>query len=202
LIKVFCVTFGVQCNHRQLFTSCVLAQKLLAKRTSIFGTVRQNRRELPPHSAMTLYDSIFYENGSLNLVRYLAKPNKCVNLLSTQHRGVSLEADRKKKPASILYYNKNKCGVDMLDSMCRQLSTKAGCRRWPGAVFYNILDLSGINAGIVYRKAIGSRISRRRFLLSLSRELINDDNGSAFGSANSMPQPAELQNSRPELPAR
>jgi len=60
----------------------------------------------------------------------------------------------------------------MLDSMCRQMSTKAGCRRWPLAVFYNILDLAGVNSWIIYRKQTGSRISRRKFLHQLSEELV------------------------------
>jgi len=37
----------------------------------------------------------------------------------------------------------------MLDAMCRLMSTKAACRRWPLAVFFNILDVAGINAWII-----------------------------------------------------
>ena len=76
-----------------------------------------------------------------------------------------------KKPESVLYYNENKCGVDMLDSMCRQMSTKAGCRRWPLAVFWNILDIAGINVWILFRKTTNAQISRRQFLRQLSAEL-------------------------------
>lgn len=68
-----------------------------------------------------------------------------------------------------------KSGVDILDSMCRQLSTRAACRRWPLAVFYNILDLAGINAFVLFRKSTGRRISRRHFLFQLSNELRRDD---------------------------
>jgi hypothetical protein len=168
---------GYNITTDNFFTNCVLAQHLLAKSTSIVGTVRQNRRELPSQtSPMNLHDSVFYESGSLNLVRYKAKPSKTVYLLSTLHRGVSCEEDSKRKPSSIMYYNKNKCGVDMLDSMCRQLSTKAGSRCWPLAVFFNILDIAGVNAWIIFRKATGSRISRHRFLLSVSQELLKEEN--------------------------
>ena len=71
----------------------------------------------------------------------------------------------------MIFYNNNKYGVDMLDSMCRQMTTKAGCRRWPLAVFFNILDLAGVNAHILYKQKTGSNISRRKFLFELSAQL-------------------------------
>jgi hypothetical protein len=74
-------------------------------------------------------------------------------------------------PETILYYNRNKCGVDMLDYMCREMSTKASCRRWPLAVFFNILDLAGVNAWIIYKTKTGSNLSRRKFLFELSQKL-------------------------------
>ena len=49
------------------------------------------------------------------------------------------------------FFNKTKCGVDVTDQMARQYSVKAGTRRWPVAVFYNILDLAGINAFVLYK---------------------------------------------------
>jgi len=73
--------------------------------------------------------------------RYQAKANKTVVVMSTLHRGsvcMSNQIDGKKKPELLLYYNANKCGIDMLDLMCRQMSAKAGCRRWTLAVFGNL----------------------------------------------------------------
>ena len=78
------------------------------------------------------------------------------------------------KTYNYTFYNNNKYGVDMLDSMCRQLSTKSGCRRWPLAVFFNILDLAGVNAWILFKEKTHSRISRRNFLQQLSKELRKD----------------------------
>jgi len=54
---------------------------------------------------------------------------------------------------------------------CRQMPTKAGCRRWPLAVFFNILDIASINAWTLFRKTTSSRMSRRQFLRQLSTEL-------------------------------
>ncbi len=80
-------------------------------------------------------------------------------------------------------YNKKKCGVDMLDSMCRSMSTKAGTRRWPFAVFCNLLDMAAINSWIIYRRVSNSNISRRQFILTLADQLC---------SANASSRPAAL----------
>ena len=41
----------------------------------------------------------------------------------------------------ILEYNKKKCGVDTVDQMITHYSTKMASRRWPLAVFCNIIDI-------------------------------------------------------------
>lgn len=165
---------GYNVTTDNFFTSKELAEALLAKRTTLTGTVRVNRRCLPPPQQLERYQSVFLKSDDLHLTRYQAKAHKVVHILSTQHRGVNAQLEGKKKPDTVLFYNTNKCGVDLLDSMCRQLSTKASCRRWPLAVFFNIVDFAGVNAFILYKKATGSRISRRSFMLQLSKELRRD----------------------------
>lgn len=167
---------GYNITTDNFFTSADLARQLLAKRTTIVGTVRAHRRELPPPppQRLELHSSIFYESNELHLTRYQAKRTKTVHILSTQHRGTTCQPDGKKKPFTILYYNSTKYGVDMLDQMARQLSTKSGCRRWPLAVFFNIIDLAAINAWILYKKVTHSNVSRRKFLHDLSSELRHD----------------------------
>ena len=124
--------------------------------------------------------------GSLNLVKYQAKPTKTVVDLSTLHKGAACQTDGK-KPESVLYYNENKCRVDMLDFMCRQMSTRSGCRRWPLAVFWNT---ASINAWILFRKTTNAQISRRQFLGQLSAELRETSTSSA-----STPAPASTSSS-------
>jgi len=178
---------GYNVTMDNFFTSAELATKLLDKRTSLVGTVRLNRKEIPATSKLAIHDSVFYCSESLNLVKYQAKPTKTVLVLSTLHKGAACHTEGKKKPESVLYYNENKCGVDMLDSMCRQMSTKAGCRRWPLAVFFNVLDIAGINAWIIFRKTTGSRQSRRQFLRQLSAELTEATTTSSASSSLTTP---------------
>ena len=53
------------------------------------------------------------------------------------------------------FYNKTKFRVDMADQMAKKYNVKSGSRRWPLQVFFNILDLAGIIAWILYKKTIG-----------------------------------------------
>jgi len=71
----------------------------------------------------------------------------------------------------VQFYNKTKCGVDILDQMARRYSTRAAARRWPVHVFCNILDLAAINAWVIYRGVTGEKMSRHAFLHQLAEEL-------------------------------
>ena len=65
--------------------------------------------------------------------------------------------------------------MDVLDSMLRLYSTKAGTRRWPMAVFYDILDKSAINAWILYKETTLEKISRHKFIITLAKQLCGDE---------------------------
>ena len=87
---------------------------------------------------------------------------------------VALGESKKKKPETVEFYDKIKCGVYVADQMARQYLVKADTCRWPVAVFYNILNLAGINAFVLYKKRTGDKISRRDLLFKLATELRED----------------------------
>ena len=101
------------------------------------------------------------------LTVYQCKPKKDVCVLSSLNMFVELGELEKKKPETVEFYNKTKCGVDVADQMARQYSVKAGTRRWPVAVFYNILDLAGINAFVLNKKRTGDKFQDEIFCSSL-----------------------------------
>nr|XP_003708046.2 PREDICTED: uncharacterized protein LOC100876414 [Megachile rotundata] len=102
---------------------------------------------------------------------YKSKANKKVLLFSSKHRNVGIAKNEKRVLETISFYNNTKYGVDILDQIARKYSTKAGSRRWPVHVFYNILDLAAINAWVIYKDVIQVQISRKEFLLQLAEEL-------------------------------
>ena len=105
------------------------------------------------------------------LVSYQCKQKKNVHRLSTMNDSPATDSTEKKKPTITHFYNKNKVGVDVFDQMARLYTTHAATRRWPMAVWTNILDMAGLNSWILFRKASGSRISRLVFILQLFEEL-------------------------------
>ena len=162
------------------FTSISLAKKLLAKRTTLVGTIRRNKRELPKPAKvmkddMVRFSTQLYKSDNCTLTIYKSKPNKKVLLLSSMHKFVHIEKTGKCLPETIQFYNTTKYGVDMTDQMARKYSVKSKSNRWPVHVFFNILDLASINAWILYKETTGEKISRQDFLFQLAEELANDD---------------------------
>ena len=156
------------------FTSMKLAQYLLARDTTILGTMNRQRRELPPYvrEKANLLVTKVMKTTDATLTVYQSKPNKNVCILSTMHTGVSIGGDPKKKPVSVTDYNKTKYGVDIMDQMARKYSVKTATRRWPVAVFYNLLDLAAINAYVLYKQCSNNpKLTRRDFLQKLGLQL-------------------------------
>lgn len=102
-------------------------------------------------------------------------------LLSSRHKSVKISDNGKLIPETVKYYNNTKYAVDVTDQMARKYSVKAGSRRWPLHVFYNILDLAAINAWILYKETTGKSIPRKSFLFQLAEELARDARSDTSG---------------------
>lgn len=168
---------GYNVTVDNFFPSMPLIKELNTRHTSLVGTVRPNRKGLPPNLPNTnlpLHASQFFWNDDDQclLVKYQCKQQKAAYVISTMHVNPLVdETTEKKKPFVILFYNKNKCGVDVSDSMLRFHTTRCATRRWPLAVWQNILDIAALNAWVVFKSSTGSSISRKDFLLQLTSEL-------------------------------
>lgn len=151
-----------------------LAEKLEQKATSLVGTLNKIRREVPVQvkkAKEPLHSTVALKSNNMTLIIYQGKKNKHVLILSTMHPDFLIGTDSKKKPETIRFYNDTKYGVDVVDQMARKYSVKASSRRWPVHTFYNILDVCGINAWILYKECTATKISRRDFILKLAEEL-------------------------------
>ena len=170
------VGLNVTCDN--FFTSLSLAKKLLQQHTTIVGTIRGHRREIPNEICFekdaALYSSNFFFTlppESIMILSYKAKKNKVVFLLSSEHKTVEVHEGEKRKPKAILDYNKNKGGVDTADEMLRSYSSKASSRRWPLAAFFNLLDIVSLNTYLICKDITLSAQNRRQFLIKLGEEL-------------------------------
>lgn len=158
------------------FTSHLLATSLLQHRLTILGTVRLNRRDIPPYirslegrnalSSQFAYD----HDNKIIMVSYIPKRNKNVVLMSSTHSENTLEAGDKRRPTLILDYNQSKGGVDTMDENIEEFSCRRKTRRWPLLLFFNLVDIAAYN-GYLLMKKHGSNISRKSFLKKLAFQL-------------------------------
>lgn len=167
---------GYNITTDNFFTSPRLADVLKKRNTTMVGTVRPYRTGLPRNAAsemLSVHDSVFYWNTSTEqlLVNYQSKKQKSVHVLSTMHRSCRVQPFGKRKPNVILFYNKNKCGVDVVDNMLKMYSSRCASRRWPMAVWQNVLDIAVLNAWICYQELLNVPIKRIQFIMQLVEEL-------------------------------
>ena len=169
--------FGISVTTDNFFTSVPLAEKLMRKKITLLETMRNCRREVPKDAVKELMSkdvpvktSKFYRKGECLLTVFKAKRNSVVLLLSTQHRCTSI-CESNQLPVTVHDYNQNKYGVDIAQ-MLRLYSSKAATRRWPLAVFFNLLDIIVLNASVITRELQlpGSK-NRREFIITLMTSL-------------------------------
>ena len=92
-------------------------------------------------------------------------------MVNSIHKSIEIEKSNKCIPETIRFYNDTKFGVDVADQMTRKCNVKSKSCRWPLQVFFNILDLAGINAWVLYKETTSENISRQDFLFQLASEL-------------------------------
>lgn len=173
---------NITCDN--FFTSHALATELKKRNLTLVGTIRKNRKELPPQlvnmKKKPVHHSEFAFDHRLKatLVSYVPKKNRFVTLLSTLHKTDAVADDAKRKPEIITYYNETKCGVDVLDQMVGTYRCKRKVNRWPVALFCNMLDVSGVNAFVLFTSLnpewnISKKKFRRRlFLIEVGKSLV------------------------------
>lgn len=125
------------------------------------------------------------------MVSYVPSKLKAVLLLSTEHHDDAVSGeDSKFKPDIILHYNKTKGAVDITDKMVKKYSTRRITNRWPMATFGQLLDISGLNAFILWSLKFpnesATKDCRRKFLLEFGESLIKGNAIKRFGTEKNM----------------
>ncbi|OWA50384.1 hypothetical protein BV898_14903 [Hypsibius exemplaris] len=112
------------------------------------------------------------------MVSYVCRPRKCVYTSEFVHHKIQFDADTiEKKPEIIKVYNATKSGVDTMDQLVGTYSVRRKTNRWPMAFFYDMLDICGLNAYVIWTELNpewNKSTSRRRceFLKELGKELV------------------------------
>jgi len=139
---------------------------------TLLDTVRKNRSDLPPVTGRQVMSTMFAYHKDATVASYCPKKGRVVILMSSLHSQGEVDVTNpKKKPAMILEYNATKGGVDTADKMLRTYSTKCMTRRWPVAVFSNVLDISALDAYIyvdTFESSVEYKTTTQETLVSVS----------------------------------
>ncbi|CAK1581579.1 unnamed protein product [Parnassius mnemosyne] len=159
------------------FTSVPLAEDLLTNHNlTVVGTLRKNKPEIPSEfkrKGLQVHSTAFGYKPTETLLSYCPKKDKTVLLLSTMHNeGIIDETSEKKIPEIIIFYNKTKGGVDVVDKLIGTYTVARVCYRWPLRLFFTMLDVGAVNAHIILNTVNpNNRIGRKLFLKTLAFEL-------------------------------
>nr|XP_023023822.1 uncharacterized protein LOC111511972 [Leptinotarsa decemlineata] len=82
------------------------------------------------------------------------------------HSSSEIDEDTRKSLVN-LDYNATKGGVDTVDQMCASYGTSRITRRWPLALFYRHLDITEINAFVIFKFNNFENKDRRRVFLKI-----------------------------------
>ncbi|XP_024220084.1 piggyBac transposable element-derived protein 4 [Halyomorpha halys] len=155
------------------FCSYQLAEELGKKQLTLVGTLRKNKPQvpLPMFAKAPVNSSKFLYQDDKTLLSYTPKKDKKVLVLSSMHFSGEIN-EISKVPEMIEFYNLTKGGVDVLDKLCHDKTTKRSTNRWPMRYFFGILDISAVNAFIIWKwngnEPSYSNTARTKFIKTLA----------------------------------
>lgn len=184
------------CKYRLYFdnyyTSLDLVTHLANRGIYSHGTVRRNRvpqNKMPSETEMkkrgrgATEEMVAHVNGvDVSLVQW--QDNKTVSLMSSMTGVEPMSSvrryDRTSKknitvscPNIVKEYNKHMGGVDKLDSLLGRSHCKIRSRKWYFRIFYHLLDITVINAWLMFRKVHTSKMKLKDFRASVAEVMCN-----------------------------
>lgn len=171
---------GLENSHRNItadnwFSSIQLVQELQKRGLTYVGTLKKNKAELPPqflpHKTREVNSSLYGFHENITLLSHVPKKSRAVLVISSMHHTASKQLPGE-KPEIIEYYNMTKSGVDTLDKKTAGYSSSRRTNRWPVAVFFQLLDISAVNAFIMHQSYKNAKqLERLDFLKELAKSL-------------------------------
>ncbi|XP_021711432.1 piggyBac transposable element-derived protein 1-like isoform X2 [Aedes aegypti] len=179
LIEPFIFT-GREVTTDNFFTSTELAEELWEKNIMLTGTVRHNKKELPPEfvaSKGRMPGSILigYREPCV-LTSYIdGKKKKPVIILTINNNVTTTDQDN--KPNVVLHYNATKGAVDSGDFVTRKTNCVRKTKVWTKKLAMELISIACLNSSCLFRLKYpefhrGDKRWRSLFLQELCDELI------------------------------
>ena len=158
------------------YTSVPLAISLLLHKTDLTGTVRGNRKYLPPgvkkQSKAKKGDIAAYKSDEDDIITlgWLDKKHVIMITTSSSSEMVNYRSKRNREhviPSCVRSYNLNMGGVDLADMRIYQFLDERRTVRWNKKVFFAILGRCLLNAFIIYQQNTSDnpKLDRRSYKL-------------------------------------
>ncbi|CAK9826352.1 PiggyBac transposable element-derived protein 4 [Anthophora retusa] len=150
------------------YTSVPLAEELLEKNTFICGTVKMNRKFLPPQAKRKQHRGGIMSLENRNGVKFLKWTDKRpVRMLSTceNHMCKIIQGKNNKlKPDTVLFYNDAKKGVDLSDQMSSYYSSLRKTVKWYRKIIIQLIcGTCIVNAWYIHQKWGNKHINTLKF---------------------------------------
>ena len=164
------------------YSSIPLVQALEDRSSEFSGTVMRNRVGLPhlirtESSSLRAGESMEYRCGRLLAVSWRDKSAKQpVTILTSSCSAAKVTVATRRgesqvKPIAVDTYNQSMNGVDRSDQFTVYYSFVRRTRKWWRKLFFYLLEVSTVNAYILYRATVESPLSHLEFRRSVLEDL-------------------------------
>lgn len=150
------------------FSSVKLVDEMGDRSLTYVGTLKKNKREIPPEFLPSKEQRVGSAIYGVTLLSVVPKKNRAVLLLSSMHHNIATD-EVKRKQEIVAYYKKTKAGVDLLDMKCAVYTSSNRTKRWPMAIFFQMIDISTVNSFVINGNPL---VTRFDFVQDLALELI------------------------------
>jgi hypothetical protein len=168
------------------FTSPALLLELLQRGIRCCGTVRKNRKELPPDllsssSHLQQHEYTYRQKGELGalvwmdrrLVYILTTHTSPAEIASIERRSKDGTTVQRSVPKAVADYNQHKSGVDTIDQLHSYYSIGRKSKKWWPRLVWWLIDMCIINAYSLYQQKQPVQHSQLEFRQQLMQQLID-----------------------------
>jgi hypothetical protein len=167
------------------FTSPALLEELLRRGIRCCGTVRKNRKELPPDllsssNHLQQHEYTYRQKGEVGSLAWMDR--RLVYILTThtspaetttiERRSKDGTTVQRSVPKAVADYNQHKSGVDTLDQLHSYYSIGRKSKKWWPRLAWWLIDMCIINAYSLYQQKQQVQITQMEFRQQLMEQLV------------------------------
>lgn len=161
------------------YSSPILSTYLFEHKTNSCGTVRLNRKHMPPLDKKLKIGETDWKSSE-HILALKWKDRRDVTMLTTFHENKLItlpKIDRvtkknKKKPLCVLSYNERMGAIDRSDMMISSVDCTRKTIKWYKKLFFHTLDICMLNAQALYKTQNSSNVLFPKFHMEVVRQLL------------------------------